>query len=419
MLRVGSAGSCWGATAMMCATLVGCCPNADPRRNSEWGCECSGQDGVFRTVPGLYCAEGAGETTGVGTGALANLETEWNGSAASANPITADEDWFGTVADGADDDWFVIVGPDGMLGILIEVEDLTANGGLVLDLHNADSWVEAFDIPSGTTATYGFGSVLGRYHGLRISADVGPVDYRLHVQFVTQPYEREYNGSAASANPVADGQSWLGRARDGSDNDWFYIEGADGQRSLRWTVESLGSYPKSGRTMTVQLSNGDDVYESFTVADGETGSLQVGSTFGQDHGLLVSTDAGFAPYRVTPVFENTPYESEYNGSTASADIATANELWRGRVANAADADWFAITAPDVVSAIEVVVKSLGGAGTSLTASVQDGGVVRASATLQPDETVTLSSASASATKHQILLTAPAGPVPYEFEIRFP
>ena len=272
--------------------VAGCCPNDDPRYNANGGCECTDSDGgALHVVPVTFCntaPPSVGEEDPSVT--LINVEVEDNSRSNRATPISANEDWFGTISDSADQDWFAISGADGFAGMILEVESLTADQGVMVEVGRGGSLY--VDHPAGPEETFmmGFGSAFQSDHRFRILALDGaaPVDYRIRISFTDVAYEFEDNSRESRATVMPAGVPFGGLISTSADADWYRSIGPDGLTAVTWTVTHLQSYPTADVPLTVTTGRAGSQFESFTVNAGESNFVTMSSVFQDSHTTAIS-----------------------------------------------------------------------------------------------------------------------------------
>jgi len=410
------------ATAL---AAVGCCPNDDARFNANGGCECTGEDGQkLHVVPVTFCPgappEGTG-TTDDPTTEPALVEVEDNSIHQRATIITPDADWYGTLADSSDNDWFGIGGPDGKRGLVLEIEPLTAGRGVFFNHGYGGSLFVPHPVEAGSTLVLGFGSSFQIAHRFRVTALDGqaPVDYRVRASFVDAAYEFEDNSIYQRATTVAPGVPAGGLINNSADDDWFRASGPDGDTAVTWTVTHLGSYPESDVPLTVHLGRDGALIENFTVGTGERVSLPMSSVFQDNHTVRVRAPEGRVLYTVEPVFSNDRREREDNSIYQRATPFGPDVDWRGRILTGDDVDWFRVRSPEGVDTMSVEIESEDPAAPDLAVQTRMGtSNTIDSRTIAPGATDSFDLPVTGATDYYLLFDASQGIAPYRFRASF-
>ncbi|MBR0086418.1 MAG: N-acetylmuramoyl-L-alanine amidase family protein [Lachnospiraceae bacterium] len=316
-----------------------------------------------RVISGYY-TESSSYTVRVSFTASSVYEKEYNGSRASATSMNLNTFYKGSIyADYADEDWYKFtLSQAGVLTVTFSHKDLTDSQyywGLYL--YNSEGQnitgdsEKRFDF-AGDGTGYSLPEVglpAGTYY-IRVTMLYGHSDstYSVKAGFTaSSTYEKEYNGSRASATPINLNTVYKGSIYvDYGDEDWYKVTLSQaGALTVQFTHKDLTDsqsywrvylYNSEGKNITGEYEkwyqfDGDGTGYSLPEVGLPAGTYYIRVTADYHNDSTYSLKAGFTA--------STVYEKEYNGSRDSATPIKANVAYKGSTyADSYDEDYYKI-----------------------------------------------------------------------------
>ncbi|MGP1909986.1 hypothetical protein ACTSEZ_17575 [Metabacillus sp. JX24] len=159
-------------------------------------------------------------------------------------------------------------------------------------------------------------------------------------------YEKEFNDSVASANPIALNQSYNGIMQYSDDNDFYKVSlPSDGnvtlyvkqKENVQWQAHIQN---KQGTVYQEFYTSNSELVEGFATAE-------VGLPKG-DYYIKISNshNSSDVPYEVKVGFvKSSSYEKEFNDSLSSANSMNLNQYYKGTMSTHSDRDVYKIVLP--------------------------------------------------------------------------
>jgi hypothetical protein len=294
-------------------------------------------------------------------------ESEPNDSFGTANNLTLGGDSLARLGTSSDNDFFNVTLPTaGNLSITLKAQDISPSHGgqWRITLTRADSSVlwEYTVSPrdAGLVAPRSSVGLPAGTYRLHIRAASGCCDNPLNVPYLLRAtldtsatFEREGNDSVQAANPLALDASLVGQLGSGSDND-FYSFSTPAAGNLTVSLRAREAMPTLSDNWIVTLTDATTQTEfwSYVVSPREAGTqMRVGVPAG-DFRVRVRAESAccssptFVPYVISAnLTAGAQFESEPNGTAATATALPMDTDIVGELQSTSDADLFRVTLP--------------------------------------------------------------------------
>ncbi|WP_217957909.1 S-layer homology domain-containing protein [Acutalibacter muris] len=297
----------------------------------------------------------AAPTVQPSTDPTVTAEVEENNTITTANVIAVNSQITGSLSSRSDHDWYSFKLPsDGYISLTFDHDFVDSSGNYWKTVfYTADNKELEHLYWKGNSTTEGTGNKLGLPAGtyyLRVGCDAySSALYNFKVNFTpSDKWEKEFNETIVTANPIPTGTEISGALRSGDDLDWFRFELPEaGTVSLTFAHDFIDSSSNYWKTA---FYTGDNKELERLYWKGNSTTAGTGSKIGLPAGtyyLRVGKDTySSTTYRFTVNF--TPsgkWEKEFNETIVTANpIPTGTEI-SGALRSSDDLDWFRFELP--------------------------------------------------------------------------
>ena len=205
-------------------------------------------------------------------------ESEYNDISTSANTITANETYTGSLHKNNDEDWFKVTSKDYFTVTLsknnITENNIVGDGWCVTVYDTAKKELSSFTTTtSGTSIKY---PISGTVY-VRINATDSRYDpplnayYDLIVNTATDSkWENEYNDSSTKANTITQGVTYHGNLHSSNDVDYFKVKSTSNAIAVQFTINLDEVEPEAvgyGWKITVYAQDSSKYLASYTISE--------------------------------------------------------------------------------------------------------------------------------------------------------
>ena len=280
-----------------------------------------------------------------------DYESEFNDTLAAANAVTLGRTTEGQLTKAGDVDWYKVTPTQkGALNLNFDPYDprhfrieVTDANGTVL---------EKFDQQSPLSNNYHIGVASTAVHYVKISHDdtIGPRDsnwYNLTISqaATTKDYENEHNDTLATADVVTLGRTTEGQLSKVGDVDWYKVT------PTQKGALNLDFDPSDSNHFRIEVTDANGtVLEKFDQQNHVSQNYHIGVASNAVHYVKISHDDTIGPrdsnwYNLTinQAAATIDYESEGNGTRATADTLVLGRTLEGAINSATDVDVYAVS----------------------------------------------------------------------------